>query len=102
MVHNVRLGAVLLTNFKKMKKKFIIQNAIDKKYWYGFYTNKNWTDDILEARLFENKQEMEDWIENNIGDLEGMFLVAIEVWSVALHITSEQLCVRCRKNITNV
>jgi hypothetical protein len=64
-----------------MKKKFVIQNAIDKKYWYGFYTNKNWTNDILEARLFENKQEMEDWIENNIGELEGMFLVAIEVWS---------------------
>jgi hypothetical protein len=81
MAHNVRLGAVFLTNFKKMKKKFIIQNAIDKKYWYGFYTNKSWTDDILEARLFKNKQEMEDWIENNIGKLEGMFLVAIEVWS---------------------
>ena len=64
-----------------MKKKFVIQNAIDNKYWYGFYTNKNWTDDILEAKLFENKQEMEDWIENNIGELEGMFLVAIEVWS---------------------
>lgn len=74
------LGAVLLTNFKKMKKKFIIQNAIDKKYWYGFYTNKNWTDDILEARLFENKQEMEDWIEVYQYYFEGMFLVAIEVW----------------------
>ena len=64
-----------------MKKKFVIQNGIDKEYWYGFYTNKNWTNDIAEARLFENKQEMEDWIENNIGELKGMFLVAIEVWS---------------------
>lgn len=79
--HRAMLGAVLLTKFEKMKKKFVIQNAIDKKYWYGFYTNKNWTDDILEARFFDDKQEMEDWIENNIGELEGMVLVAIEVWS---------------------
>ena len=77
----VVLGAVFLTKFEKMKKKFVIQNAIDKKYQYGFYTSKNWTDDILEARLFDDKQEMEVWIENNIGELEGMFLVAIEVWS---------------------
>jgi len=75
------LVAVLFTSSNKMKKNFVIQNAIDKKYWYGYYTNKNWTDDILEARLFENKQEMEDWIEGNIGELDGMFLVAIEVWS---------------------
>jgi hypothetical protein len=64
-----------------MKKKFVIQNAIDKKYWYGYYTNKNWTDDILEAKLFENKQEMEGWIGVILGVFEGMFLVAIEVWS---------------------
>lgn len=75
------LCAVLLTNFKKMKKRFIIQNAIDKKYWYGFYTNKNWTDDILEARLFGDKQEVKDWIEFNTDELQGMFLVIIEVWS---------------------
>ena len=77
-----------------MEKKFAIQNAIDKKYWYGFYTSKNWTeywygfytsknwtDDILEAKLFENNQEMEDWIKNNYDEVEGMFLVVIEVWS---------------------
>jgi hypothetical protein len=62
-----------------MKKKFIIQNAVDKKYWYGFYTNKNWTDNILESRLFEDKQETEDWI-NNVSELDGMFLIIIEVW----------------------
>lgn len=64
-----------------MKKKFVIQNAIDKKYWYGFYTNKNWTDDILEARLFENKQEIKNLIKNDFGELEGMFLIVIEVRS---------------------
>jgi len=64
-----------------MKKNFVIQNAIDKKYWYGYYTNKNWTDDIVEAKLFDNKQEMEDWIENNIENNIAMFLIVIEVWS---------------------
>jgi len=64
-----------------MKKKFVIQNAIDKKYWYGYYTNKNWTDDILEARLFHNKEEIEDWIGSNIDTLGGMFIIVIEVWS---------------------
>ena len=72
---------MLLTNLNRMEKKFAIQNAIDKKYWYGFYTSKKWTDDILEAELFENNQEMEDWIKNNYDEVEGMFLVVIEVWS---------------------
>lgn len=65
---------------KKMKQKFIIQNAIDKKYWRGFYSSKNWTNDILEARLFESKEEIDEFIEDNIDELEGMFLVVIEVW----------------------
>ena len=64
-----------------MEKKFAIQNAIDKNYWHGNYTNKKWTDDILQARLFENEMEMKDWIENNIEEFEGMFLIIIEIWS---------------------
>lgn len=41
-----------------MERKYVIQNGISKSYWYGNYTNKQWTDDILEARLFDNRQEM--------------------------------------------
>lgn len=64
-----------------MERKYVIQNGISKSYWYGFYTNKQWTDDILEARLFNNRQEMQDWIKNNYDVIGGMFLVVIEVWS---------------------
>ena len=63
-----------------MKKRFVIQNVIDKKYWYGYYTNKNWTDDIIEAKFFDDKEEMEHWIEVNGVDFEGAFLISIEVW----------------------
>lgn len=63
-----------------MKKKFIIQNAIDKQYWYGFYTNKNWTDNILEARMFDHKPDMENWIKN-ISGFEGLYIIIIEIWS---------------------
>ena len=62
-----------------MKKKFVLQNAIDKKYWYGFYTKK-WTDTIIDAKLFDNKTEIEDWIENNMVEIQGMFLITHEVW----------------------
>jgi len=62
-----------------MKQKFIIQNAIDKKYWQGLYSSKNWTTDILEARLFD-RQEMEEFMEDNFDEFEDMFLVVTEVW----------------------
>ena len=38
-----------------MEKKFVIQDAITKKYWYGYYGNNNWADHIFDAKLFENK-----------------------------------------------
>lgn len=38
-----------------MEQKFVIQNAINKEYWHGNYTNKKWTADILEVRFFDNK-----------------------------------------------
>ena len=63
-----------------MQKKFVIQNAIDKTYWYGWYTNKKWTDDILEAYFFMNEQELEDWIKSNFNEIEGMALISIEIW----------------------
>lgn len=64
-----------------MKKKYVIEDAISKKYWYGWYTDMRWTDDILKAKLFYNKQEIEDWIESNSSELNGMFVIVIEVWT---------------------
>ena len=63
-----------------MKRRFAIKNAVDNKYWYGYYSSKNWTDDILEAKLFDSKQELDGFIESNAGDLYGMFLIVVEVF----------------------
>jgi hypothetical protein len=65
-----------------MKKRYILQNAIDKTYWYGHYTNKQWTDDILEAKLFHDKQEIKDFITLNKEDiLLSMFLIKLEIYT---------------------
>jgi hypothetical protein len=63
-----------------MKKKFVLQNLLDNKYWYGYYTNMYWTDDVKEARQFDDKEEIEDWIKNNFNELEGKFIITIEAW----------------------
>lgn len=63
--------AFLTKTSKELKRKYIIQNAISGKYWSGFHSNKNWTSNILEARLFQSKQEVEDWIKNNNDELGG-------------------------------
>ena len=60
-----------------MNKKFAIQNELDKKYWH-WISGINWTDDILEAKLFDNKQEMERYIKNN-RELKGISIIVIEV-----------------------
>lgn len=61
------------------KKKFALQNAVDKTYWYGFYSNKKWTDDILEARLFDSMSEMRDYVENNFSEFEDVVLVIVKL-----------------------
>jgi hypothetical protein len=63
-----------------MERKYILQDAISKKYWYGHYTSKHWTEDILEAFIFDFKSEVKDFISNNEGELEGMFIVEIRIW----------------------
>ena len=64
-----------------MQKRFVIQDAISKEYWYGWYTNKNWTDDIAEAKLYPDRFNMKDWIRLNADKMKGKLLVVIEVWS---------------------
>lgn len=64
---------------KEMKKRYIIQNAISQKYWSGARANI-WSSNILEARSFQSRQEVRDWIKNNNDELRGTVLVVIEVW----------------------
>lgn len=62
-----------------MEKKFVIQNAKDKKYWCG-YIDKNWSDNISDAKLFSTKEKIEEWILYNADKIKGKFLFVIEVW----------------------
>lgn len=65
-----------------MKKKYLIQVADEKMlYWYGHYTNKQWTENIYEAKIFDNKQEMEDYIMNNSETFKLFFLIGVEIYT---------------------
>lgn len=61
-----------------MKKAFIIQNAINKKYWYGFSSTKRWTDNILEAALFDSKHDAQDYIKTYT-EFDSMIIFCIEL-----------------------
>ena len=66
-----------------MIKKYIIQDLITKKYWYGYYSNKEWTDNILEVRSFDKKSEAKEFIKSlEVGFVtsSNMLLTIIEVW----------------------
>lgn len=63
-----------------MNPFYVIQDAIqtteDGKpfYWYGYYTNKKWTNDISEAVFFIEIEE----VENRLKDDEfnfGMYII---------------------------
>jgi hypothetical protein len=63
-----------------MNQRFILKNVANNLYWYGFYPSKNWTEDVLEAYIFDDRREMEDFIHQNDGMLEGTVLQVIEIW----------------------
>lgn len=61
-------------------KRFIIQDLSNLLYFYGHYSNKQWTDKISEAKFFDDREELEERIKNNIDNLEGKFITIIEVF----------------------
>ncbi len=63
-----------------MNQRFILKDIISNLYWYGFYTSKNWTDDILESHLFYDRSSIEDFIRYNNRVSDGMVLQVIEIW----------------------
>jgi hypothetical protein len=63
-----------------MNQRFILKDVTYNNYWYGFYTSKKWTEDILDSYIFDDRKEIEDFIRHNEGNLEGMVLQVIEIW----------------------
>lgn len=56
-----------------MKKQYIIKCLIRNEYFYGFYTNKYWTNKISEAKTFTSLEETEQYLtldEFNFGMFE--------------------------------
>jgi hypothetical protein len=58
-----------------MEKKFVIQNG-QGLYWYGYYSNKNWTSDLSEAKFFDRKSDVSNFMKES----DENFLVATKVW----------------------
>ena len=65
----------------KMKKKFVIQCANTKKYFYGIWDFFNWTDNFLESTFFDSEKEAEEFIEHEdkYGDFSGKYLIILKV-----------------------
>lgn len=58
---------------------FVLQNMIDKSYWYGFYTNKTWTDDIREAKT-QDEEYFTELMAYNPEPFEGMILTTVKIY----------------------
>lgn len=63
-----------------MNQRFILKNVVTNLYWYGFYPSKNWTDDILESYLFDDRREIENFIYYGPNEIDGTVLQVIEIW----------------------
>lgn len=61
-----------------MKRRYIIQNIVNRLYWYGNYTNKTWTDIIEESKFYSLKGDAELKICEFTSDM----YVVIEVWKM--------------------
>ena len=60
-----------------IQKRFVIQNAVSKKYWSN---QIQWTDDILNADFFLNEYEAEYWINNNYSAIDGACFTIVSIW----------------------
>ena len=65
-----------------MKSHLALQDADTKQYWYGYYSNKQWTDNLREARTFGNKAELKDWLKTNEAPMEDRVLIVVTVYGL--------------------
>lgn len=61
-----------------MRKRFIIQDLVSKEYWYGYYTNKTFTDNVEEAKLFEYIEDVESQLQ--MGDFQERYITIITIY----------------------
>jgi len=48
-----------------MIEQFVILDLVTKEYFYGYYSNKNWTSEISEAKYFYSLDEAKTYMEND-------------------------------------
>lgn len=63
-----------------MSKKYLMQNGITKMYYFDLYKNKDWSNDILDAKLFDSEYDVEQYLKENIGKFFGCFIIINEVF----------------------
>jgi hypothetical protein len=66
-----------------MRKKYVIKNLLNNQYFYGFYTNKQWTDELRDAKIFENYtlEEMIDYLNSNQEIFGGKYIDFISFYN---------------------
>jgi len=66
-----------------MRKKYVIKNLLNNQYFYGFYTNKQWTDDLREAKKFEGYtlEEMIDYLNSQQEIFGGKYIDFISFYN---------------------
>jgi len=63
-----------------MKKKYIIQNLVTKLYWYGNFSNKQWTENVREAIMYDEKEEIDFYIMEYMSDQIEFVYTVVEIF----------------------
>jgi hypothetical protein len=63
-----------------MKKKYIIQNLVTKLYWYGNFSNKQWTENVREAIMYDEKEEIDFYIMEYMSDQIEFVYTVLEIF----------------------
>lgn len=62
-------------------KKYILKDLVTNKYWYGWYTSEQWTDDPTKATIFSYKHEIKDRVLPYLKEIENKVLSVITIYS---------------------
>jgi hypothetical protein len=56
-----------------MKEVYVIVNLQGRLFFYGFYENKTWTVDVVDARTYDSSEDAENYLKSNSEFIGGFY-----------------------------
>lgn len=67
-----------------MGELYLIQDDVNKMYWRGIDPNNDWVKYVSDAKHFNSLIEASNFVQNNIDDFHGKFIVIEPILVVSM------------------